>query len=44
MKEFINCIWHLVMDPYILFGIIISLIIFSLNGLKITQGDNNDKK
>lgn len=44
MKEFSNCIWNLIKELYILFGIIFTLIVFSLDGVKIKVGGKNDKK
>lgn len=44
MKEFLDCIWNLIKEPYILFGLISTLIIFSLDDIKIIVRDNNDKK
>ena len=44
MKEFLNCIWNLIKEPYILFGLISTLIVFSLDGVKFKAGDKYDKK
>lgn len=43
MKEFLNCIWNLIKEPYILFGLISTLIVFLLDGVKFKVGDKYDK-
>lgn len=50
MKEFLNCIWNIIKDPYMIFGIISTIIIFVLKDVKIDTegkiyiGDKNDKE
>ena len=43
MKEFLVYIWNLIKEPYILFGLIFTLIIFSLDDIKIIRGYNDEK-
>ncbi len=44
MKEFLNCILNIIKEPYIIFGIVSTFIIFSLKDIKIDLGVKNDKK
>lgn len=50
MKDFLYCIWNLIKEPYMIFGIISTIFIFVLKDVKIDTegkiyiGGNNDKK
>lgn len=43
MKEFLNYIWEIIKEPYILIGLISTLIVFSLDNVKIKVGDKNER-
>lgn len=43
MKEFLNCVWNLIKEPYIFLSLINVLIIFSLDGFKIVFSNEKEK-